>query len=65
MSIQSDMAGKIVADYRLGSRRKAAREKARRLAKRHPLAVMQFSQHAPEGYDGAYSVTFFARRRAS
>jgi hypothetical protein len=54
---------RLLADRNLGSNRQNARAKGRRLLARwrnmHPYAWLQFSQHAPEGYAGAYSAQLF------
>jgi hypothetical protein len=53
----------MIADYNLGSRKAEARRQAERLLehhqKEHPDARLQISQHAPEGYRGAYSAQIF------
>lgn len=52
---------KLIVDYDLGSNYEQAKAQMAELRKHYPTAHVQFSQHAPEGYDGAYSVQVFER----
>jgi hypothetical protein len=49
----------LMEDYNLGSEKIEARKLFRQLRRSSPKYRWQFSQHAPDGYDRAYSAQAF------